>query len=464
MADLTAQGIQAFGALADQSRKRMAYNALVQSFGPQAADPEAWGQSVSAQKAAAELPYAGQQAAERLKQTQAATASTEATTAETQQSTLLKAQQSQREAQFRALKMLQSSVDPETGGVTKEAFDTNVRANAATLGLDPAHIEPLYQQLSTPGGAKHMDAMEQALIAPSAATGAPQIARDAEGNTVAVRFDKYGNPIQTNLGGLTTTAQQNADTGVARQAEKERQDKLLNQLAAGRLSVAQYTAAVRGANAQYTPDTAGPGGGTSSSPPATAGAQPGESAPAPAYFDRLKPGTKAYDTAISGAQQIGGSKQNLDNATAIMDSMETQIKPYTTGAGSLMKNLPGTLAKNLERNSETLNAQAAQAVLQGMKNTQGQTGLGRILQAEYKNFTAMYGNLAQDQTSTQYSYHLDLLRRSLNRMFDIQREGYQKRYGKEYDEVLPTTAAPPTPENKGGSDIDALVNQYRTKR
>jgi hypothetical protein len=429
MADEATQGVNAFQTQQAISRKTMALNALRSVYGDKAGDPEAAGQLQ--EQAQSEQLFPG-----KLAQQGATLASTQAGTAQTQQTTQLAGAQAQREGQYRAITMLQDSVNPQTGAVDADTFDRIVGSNAQTLGLDPAHVQPLKDALTAPGGAQHLDTIRRGLIAPTAATGQPIVAQGPNGQSVLITHDRYGNPSQQSLApGVTPVSQQQANTATARLTEKTAQDKLLDDLAAGRLNVQQYKARLAAANANNLPDTAPPSGGAPAAPSAAPAAS--------TRFDRLPQGSKARDNAVGFAQSLSSQKVNLDNANFIADSMEKQIGPYSTGAGSFLDRIPASLATDLEANAKTMNSAAAYAVLQGMKNAQGNTGVGRILQSEYANFTTQLGNLNdRRQSDVQYLQHLRLARAALNNLFKAQSDGFKTKYEKDYAEVIPPAPAP----------------------
>jgi len=461
MADGLLAGQEFANTLQETSRKTAAYNALRNVYGDVAGNPQAAGE-LQQQSQSAQL-FPGQ-----LAQQGANLAQTQAGTAQTAQTTALAAAQAQREGQFRALTMLENNVNPQTGSIDAATFDRVVNPQTAQmLGIDPAHVQPLRDALTSPGGAQHIDTIKRGLIAPTAATGQPIVAQDASGNSVLINRDKYGNPIQQQLpAGVTPVSQQTANLGKARLAEKTVQDKLLDDLSAGRLSVAQYRAKLEAANKANLPDVNPPGSAPPAAVPGTAPGAP--AAPPQSQFDRLPMGSKARDVAIGSAQSLTTQKINLDNANFIADSMEKQIGPYSTGAGGFLKRIPAGLAKDLEANATSMSSMAAAAVMQGMKNAQGQTGIGRVLQSEYKNFTTQLGNLAdQEQSDTQYLQHLHLARQALNNLFDAQRNGFKQRYGKEYHEVIPQpqagSAAGAPPAQAGNADDAALLAKYGVK-
>lgn len=471
MADAADQGVAAYNARSEELRKQDTYNALSDVYGRGAGAVQNFFNEQEQKKATtaeanARAGYqnaltpgaAAAQASEtglREAQTSAVPseiASREASTAQTQQTTAATKDQLQREAQFRALRRLETGVDPTTGAVSVHDFDQHVAANADALGLDPAHVGPLRDLLTGSGGAQHLSTIEQSLIAPTQVTGAPVIARDADNNSVILRADKYGNVQKTELGpGVTPVTQQRADIGAEnagtaqkRQVESARHNVADEGLGGQRNAIAARGEGVRENNSDFGAGPNAPAIPGSPAPkpapaPGTAAAgapaaPPGSPAKQP-LFDTLPP--KGQQMAIGEAGNIRSSKINLDNANKIVDSMDKQIGPFTVGAGALMRHLPAGVAVDLQRNSESLKAQAAQAVIQGMKNGKGQTGIGRVLQAEYANFTNMYGNLEQDQSVKQYKYHLSLLKASLNHMYELQNDRFEAFYGKKADDVLP---------------------------
>lgn len=419
----------ALGNIETRNRQRAAYNALRSAYGDAAGDPDTAAKLEEIQQRKALLPGQVVQQGATLAGTQAQTAAAQAGTAETQQKTQLQGAQAQREGQSRALSLLQDSVDPATNSVSPETYDKVVRQNAAVLGIDPSHVDALGQQLAQPGGAQHLETIRRSLLGPTQVTGAPIAGRDAQGNTVLLERDKYGNIVQSAAPGVTTVSQQNADRATAALDERKAQDEFLRKKGWSQVQIQAFRASTAANNSAFgAGDASLPAtGGAPVAPAGAPAAAPSPKGPAiPAALASMP--MKGKQLVTSQAQQIAGAKVNLDNANAIADSMVSQITPYTTGAGALRTHLPAGTAVDLQRNAETLRAQAAQAVLSGAKNAQGSTGLGRILQAEYKNFTNMYGNLEQDQNMKQYAYHLDLLKKSLNKMYQIQHDGFTTNY------------------------------------
>lgn len=220
MADLTNEGINAFGALTDQARKAAAYGVAKNAFGALIADPD-YAKGVSeAQVSQATAPLNIQRAQQEAQGNQALITkygpeagspqnfASDTKTADEQNN-------SQREAGFRAIQMLKTQVDPTTGSVSGDAFDHVVGSNSKLLGLDDAHVGPLRDMLTAPGGAAHLDTVGQALIGPTQVTGAGNVITNPDGTNSVVRFDKFGHPIKTDLGGQTVQ-QENSNINKAK--------------------------------------------------------------------------------------------------------------------------------------------------------------------------------------------------------------------------------------------------------
>jgi hypothetical protein len=420
MADLTNEGIEAGNAFTDAARKSEAYNALSKAYGPAVAyNPEA---AQNAATAAANMPLAPQAAQTALSTSQANLQGKQLENTQT-------AQTAQQLAGYRAAQVLKSFQNDD-GSIPQDAYDKFIRPNAALFGIDPAHVDQFGQLLTQPGGARHLDTISQALVGPTKVTGATTYAQatgpDGKPITVAITHDQYGNQHETPLAGVTTTQQQNANTSGKKQTETARHDTVTESIGQQNANSNTFRANTGANNSNF---------GNPNAPLA----QGGTVAPAPGADTHPAVPVltgKPLATRTAAAQQLAGTDVNIQNANTIANSMKDQITPYTTGAGALMAKLPGSVAANLHANAETLRAQAAQAVLSSMKNAQGSTGVGRILQAEYKNFTNMYGNLEQDQTAKQYAFHLGLLQQSLNKIQNIQHQGFKAQYGVDHNTVL----------------------------
>lgn len=456
MADETSDALQAganfFGALTNEERKTDAYNALNKAYGPAIAyDPAAASNAATANvntqtqgdkiAASARVNNAG---AALVDQYGAAAGDPDA--AAKAQETKLAGSDAGRMAAFRALKILGTAVDPTTNSVSPDKYKQIMGTYGPMLGMAPEQIDQLGQQVTAPGGAAHLDTIQQALIGPQTVTGAGTVVNGADGPQI-VRFDKFGNPIVTALPGKTAGLE-NADTGAKKvpilQQNADTNSKNANtkvfSAQTGRLAeqTGQYRAAV-GANNSLFGAPAGatlPGGGGQvtgggTAPVAQVAAKGGGTVAAhvdpQSLFATLPP--KGRQQAIGSAQQIMNQGTQLDNTNTLLNSALKQISPYTAGTGSLMKELPGTAAADLRANLTTLKANGQMAWISSMKNSAGQTGIGRVLQSEAKNAESLYGAMEQDQSAKQLAYHMGLFKTAVNNLYAHSRQGFQAQWG-----------------------------------
>lgn len=493
MADAALEGAQAYGqsqenlnnALINQ-RRTAAYNALSQIYGPQVGDPETWMKATAASKAEAELPYAGPQAAANVAETQAKTAYQNALTpgaaaaqasetesrlagaAQTRQTTSLTGNEAQRQAGYRAVQMLSAATNPD-GSISPDVFD-RVVGDGTLLGIDPAHMPQLKELLTKPGAGAHLDTIGRALIGPTNVTGQPVVARGPNGESILVRSDKYGNPIEQPLGqGVTPVTQQRADTAQAAQSEKAAQDvatrtHMQNQdVTAGfRAGTAANNTAFGNPSGAPAPAVATipgqhpvpaaqrglpPAGAPAAAPPAAppapaAPAAPQVGGPTPngqALLNRIPP--KGRGMIASAAKQISDQNSQLATTHSVLDQIDKMAGPYSLGAGSWLTAFRGNDATDIKANLATLRSQGLTLWLQSMKNAQGQTGIGRVLQAEANAAMASFGALEQDQRPQQFFQHLKLFRTQIDALAQHQRTAFKAQWG-----VDPEDITGPTPE------------------
>jgi hypothetical protein len=438
----------------ERRRKTDAYNELNKVYGPSIAyDPVA---DYNAGKASVQRQTAGtqvQQAEADLQKSQLEN-----------QDTL---NQRQRMAAYRAAAILKGSAGAD-GTVSPDMYDRLIVPNAGLLGLSPEQVAPLREMLTQPGGAGHLDSFMQGMIGPTKITGATAYGTDANGNPVAVVRDQYGNIIQQNLGGTRTTQQQRADQG------QQNADTGVRRARTGEVNARTnaYRAGTTANNSQFgnpNGDLPLPGvGGYSTQPmdekpsrpqpgryamderlpPTTR--DPGFSRKPPqdgALFYRLPP--KGKQTAIGNASSIVNAGTQLATTNQILDTVDKQISPYTAGTGVLLNKLPGSLQTDLKANLKTLSAQGLTAWINSLKNSQGQTGIGRILQTEANAAMTLFGNMEQDQSAKQLAYHAKLFRQTVNKLHQHATQGFKAMYGVEPHEAAGTDdpMAAPAPGN-----------------
>lgn len=449
-------------------RKTNAYNALAKVYGPVAGDPELATATASAQTAMANAPNV--QAANVAK----AAALTKSLSdfgpsagnpeAQAQNLTNQDTQNTNsRQAQVRAIKMLQASMPEGADSIDPDTFDRVVGGNAKTLGLtDPAQIAQLKTAVTSPGGAQHLTGIAQALMAPQSTVGAPIVASDGKGGSMLLSRTKDGQIVQQPLGpGVTPVsqeripiAQQNANNGTMNANTNRDKIPILQQNA----NTAAYSANTRSNNSNYgNPNGQAGGNATRAAPGGNVGAANTHSANADGTattptFEKLAPvGSKARASAISAAQQIVNQDTTLQSANNVFAQAMKQV-PAGAGPSSLIKDLPGSAQANLAANLATIKSNEQMAWIASMKNASGQTGIGRVLQSEAKNAESLFGNLGQEQTVGQLQLHLQLAQRTLNQLHSTAQGAFKAQWGQDPYALMGATPG------KGGAGGSAAVS------
>lgn len=201
-----AQGEQAAQQQLDDFRKNAAYNALVQTYGPAAGDPDAWAKSAQAKQTQDVEPYAAPTAQAELQGKQLGNADQ---TIKNQDA--LRQQQGQ--ALYSVTQMAKSAANPD-GSIDPDKYDqlfSNPLVQKAT-GVTPDQVAQAKPLITGPGGMQHLDSIATAALGPVKAQGAVGYGTDANGNPVQIGRDQYGRPIMQPLNGVTPTAVTNANT------------------------------------------------------------------------------------------------------------------------------------------------------------------------------------------------------------------------------------------------------------
>lgn len=466
-------GANFVGSLEEGERKNAAYNALNSVYGPAIAyDPAAANNAavadVSTQTRDDKIDSSHRvAAADKALVEQYGTAAGNPEAAASDLKTKSDTNEQKRLATYRGLKILQGSVDPATGSVSKDAYSKVMGTYGSVLGMSPEDIQSFGDQLTAPGGAQHLDTIQQALIGPTNVTGAGQVIKNQDGTNSIVRFDKFGNPVTTDLNGKTI-AQERADTGVVN-ADTGKFRAQTGRIAA---QTGIYRAGTTANNSLFgaAPGTALPGDERPSanfnnldkplarpSVDLIGAGNPGDKPQTDpkALFNTVPP--KGRQQAISQAQQITTQGSQLANTNTIIDSAMKQITPYTSGTGSLMKELPGTAAADLRANLTTLKANGQMAWIASMKNSAGQTGVGRILQSEAKNAESLYGAMEQDQSAKQLMFHMQLFKTAVNNLYAHSRQGFQAQWGVSPEGAL---GAPEHPNTSYSAAQRATMTKY----
>lgn len=426
---------QTQGSVAQQQwLKTQAMNALAKTYGPMYGDPDVANAGLAAQKSAAQLPYAGQEAQ--------ATANTATAEAAAKQRTNDMANM------YAAGKALQSSVQPD-GSISPEAF----AAVGKAFNLPPAIMSAYGPQLAQKGqvdpktgqvvpgtgGAGALNNFLTTTAGPMAqlAKGAGTTVMNPDGSVSIIHTNALGQetaPV-TLPSGSTTPQAQNAQMAQARQQTQARQGDVRLQQGQERVGIGQqnantaaYSARTRANNSAYgaAPGTSPGGVGApqvNHIDPTQSNYTPGKPT---SYIDTLPP--KGRQMAVAAASTVVNANTQFANTTKLLDQADSQIAPFTTGSGAVLGHIPGTAATNLEHNLAAIKANVAQAILTSMKGANGSTGIGRVLQSEYQNFQQTLGAIDPTQSPGAVRFHLGLVRQSLQRMNKTLNDAYKAQW------------------------------------
>ena len=462
-----AAGVDAGNALGDTLRKEMVYNALSQAYGPGAGAVQTLGADLAGKAATTANTQAEANTRNALLPGVAAaqsaqTGNLQATAAETQQKVAQQRLGTAVQIAQAALRgdptldpgALYDTLTPALKGAHPEFTDEALANNRAAFVKDPQGFisgltgakpeggvalgpngQPVFTTTDPNVGIPKPVESNVSPFAPP--EGAPIITTDAQGNQYALQKDKFGQFHSVPLpSGQKTVQSEQTGQRIVIQSENA-------QTARERLT-GEAAPAPGG-----TPATTVPGSGDRAA-----------IAPTSRYARLVT--QKDKDAANDLAKQSINVADGVAQAKPILQQTLQQISPYTAGPGTLLSSLPGSVQNNLKRNLETLKANEFLSVLGSMKNSRGQAGVGRVLQAEVPMMQAAYGNMAQDQTVGQLAQHISLLSQLLDRSQQKAIGGFKAAYGADpYDVagVKPYSPVMTTP----ATGATAIANAPRTR-
>jgi hypothetical protein len=120
-----------------------------------------------------------------------------------------------------------------------------------------------------------------------------------------------------------------------------------------------------------------------------------------------------------------------DNVIKTIDNIIPNVSESTAGLGGvLLSKLPGTLAKDVERQIETVVANLGFKELQEMRNNSPTGGaLGQVSERENELLQAIVANLKQDQSPKQLLENLKVAKEEIKASQQRIREAYDREYG-----------------------------------
>lgn len=146
-------------------------------------------------------------------------------------------------------------------------------------------------------------------------------------------------------------------------------------------------------------------------------------------FNRLPP--RGQEHVRGMAQSLANQTSMLDTTNKILATVKQQLGPYTTAVGyHLLKDLPGSVQKDIQENIATLNGQGLLAAIQGLKNANGQTGIGRLNLPETGALQKSFGSLDPNQSIGAMMQHLNYYSTQLNQFNKNARTSFQSQWGR----------------------------------
>lgn len=108
-------------------------------------------------------------------------------------------------------------------------------------------------------------------------------------------------------------------------------------------------------------------------------------------------------------------ERNVRNLQSV-DELMTQVGPWTTGAGSLLSNIPATEARNFKSQLDTLKANIGFGELTAMREASKTGGaLGQVSNIELKLLSSALGGLDPGQSPAAFKGQLEKIRDSIRR-------------------------------------------------
>jgi hypothetical protein len=472
MADVFAEHVGAQNVLAQMGRKTAAYNALSQAYGGAAGDPEAAYRLAAAKEEpanaastrasqAASAGLATAQTGEVAANAEALRAQREATTAKAERDNTAAIEKDKRDAGLRILAVARAQVDPATDAVTEGAFDSLIGPRLADLGVtDPAQQQALRKVLTSPGGAKQLDNIEKGYGGGTEKyAGSVQQVINPDGSVSLYQpslNDGPGRTIGLNVGATTPTVQ-NSETAAQRAADTAAHNKALEDLASGRLAVADFVAqeraranvaneALRGRGLDISQERV-----TNAADPALQGDLAGAKAKG-STVGKGEGGKVVADLPLSNTerakadQQLAATQQTYKVAYDKIAKAKAETGFWSAGPMSNLPDFANPAAAKLRGDITTLTGKVLIDTVAELKtlSKNGSTAFGQLSNQEGDKLQSRYGALIQAQRPEDLKKALD--------DFNAELHASQARVEKAYkaDLAARTKAAPAAAPANGG--------------
>ncbi len=158
------------------------------------------------------------------------------------------------------------------------------------------------------------------------------------------------------------------------------------------------------------------------------------------------------------------AEENL-RSKQLLDKVMPQVSNWTAGTGSLLRYIPGTGARDLEANVDTLRAGELIDALKQLKqeSPNGASGLGALTDKEGSALKALRANLETTQSPEQLKENMSKLSEFMDKSFERVSKAYeehQKAFGAQGSPVLDATKA----ERKQYQDSRSALEAELAKR
>jgi hypothetical protein len=159
--------------------------------------------------------------------------------------------------------------------------------------------------------------------------------------------------------------------------------------------------------------------------------------------------------------RITGKDDQVEMLNGLIDEAADSAGILTNGfLGTLTELVWGSPAYDLVAQLETIRANIGFDKLQQMRESSPTGGaLGQVSDRENRLLQAVWGNLENSQSPTQFKENLELVREQVGQSWDRVADAYRKDYGEDYWSTEPVNELGSPSTEIDFDAIDALVNQ-----
>lgn len=155
--------------------------------------------------------------------------------------------------------------------------------------------------------------------------------------------------------------------------------------------------------------------------------------------------------------------QKSDRLLSVIDRAMSRIGPNTTGWGGLMSTLPGTEARALSTDLDTIKANVGFEELQAMRDASPTGGaLGQVSEQENRLLQSIRGSLDQMNSGQNLAENLGIVRESVAQLKALKAQQWQADRSRAQDFSPAPQAGPqaPAPAQPGGPQPGTVMDGY----